>query len=128
MGHWLKVDIEWAGYMIFLSHPAYNSRAQIKAEILAKAQEEDTVYVPAGPSIKSTGVKFSDMLKEFAAWVLEMISKDHCICIELTVVPTDTNNAFALSKLKDLGVDIFGSHHGAFRFQGGPTGAKAFTP
>lgn len=126
---WLKVDIEWAGYMLFLSHPAYNSRAQIKAEVLAKAQEEDTVYVPAGPSIKSTDAKFSDMLKEFAEWVLEMLGKGHVICIELSVNQSDVNNLYALGKLKELGLDIFGGHQAAaFRFQGGQTGARAFTP
>jgi len=124
----LKVDIEWAGYMLFLSHPAYNSRAPIKAEVLAKAQDEDIVYVPAGPSIKSTDAKFSEMLKEFAVWVLEMIGKKHNIIIELSVTDKDTNNVYALGKLKELGVDIFGDHRGFFHFQGGPTGAKAFEP
>merc|ERR1712060_930566 len=97
------------------------------AEILAKAQEEDIVYVPAGPSIKPTGAKYSALLKEFAVWVLEMMAKGHTICIELTVTPTDANNMHALSQLKDLGLDVFGAHHASFRFQGGPTGARAFT-
>jgi len=126
--NWLKVDIEWAGFMLFLSHPAYNSRAQIKADILQKVQEEDTVYVPAGPSIKSTESKFSDMLKEFADWVLEMLGKNHVICIELSVSESDMNNLYALGKLKELGLDIFGERKAMFRFQGGPTGARAFTP
>jgi len=124
----LKVDIDWAGYAIFLSHPSYSSRPALKAEVLCHARDEDLVYVPQGPGLKNTGYKHSVMLEEFAKWSMDMITRGKPICIELSVSQDDENNALALSKLKGMGLDIFGVHRASFSFQGGPTGAKAFQP
>lgn len=124
---WLKVDMEWAGYCLFLSHPSYNSRADVKSEVLSKAKDEDLVYVPAGPRLRCTGASHSSLLKEFADWVLEILKLKKDICIELSISTEDENNKYALDKLKEhYHVDIFGEHRASFRFQGGPTGPKAF--
>mmetsp|Transcript_37499 Transcript_37499/g.82254 ORF Transcript_37499/g.82254 Transcript_37499/m.82254 type:complete len:429 (+) Transcript_37499:55-1341(+) len=125
---WLKVDIEWAGYGIFLSHPSYSSRKELKEVVLYRAQEEDLVYRPTSSGLESTGLAHSAICREFADWSLAMIAKGKRICIELTVREADPNNAFALSRLKEMGLDIFGSLRGSFCLQGGLTGAKAFEP
>lgn len=124
----VKVDIEWAGKAIFLSHPSYNNRPAIKGEILCHARDEDLVYIPQGPTLKNTGIAHSTLLAEYAKWGIAMINCGKHICIELSVSQDDENNAFALDKLKNLGLDIFGTHRASFSFQGGPTGAKAFQP
>ena len=124
----VKMDIEWAGFCIFLSHPSYNSRPAIKKEILNHAQEEDEVWVPVGTVVKKTEYKHSTLSAEFADWCIDMIANGKPICIELSVSGKDPNNLFAIERLKDLGLDIFGSHKANFTFQGGPTGAKAFEP
>lgn len=124
----LKVDIEWAGSCIFLCHPSYAKDAKLSAEVLENAKVRDEVWVRAGPGLRDTGAKHSELLQEFAAWSLEMISVGRQICIELSVQPEDASSAYVLAKLKALGVDILGEHHGHFHFQGGPTGAKAFEP
>mmetsp|Transcript_32145 Transcript_32145/g.84900 ORF Transcript_32145/g.84900 Transcript_32145/m.84900 type:complete len:443 (+) Transcript_32145:118-1446(+) len=130
IGHfgWVKVDIDWAGFVVFLSHPAYAGRKDVKEEVLRHAREEDLVYVPQGPGLRSTGVAHSALLREFATWAQEVIALGCVIVVELSVTPLDPSNAYALDKLKELGLDIFGEHKAHFRFQGGPTGAQAFTP
>jgi hypothetical protein len=130
IGHfrWVKVDIDWAGYTVFLSHPAYSGRTGLKEEVLRHAREEDLVYVTQGPGLRNTGVAHSTLLAEFAAWVKGIMDLGCMIVVELSVTPTDPSNAYALGKLKELGVDIFGVHKAYFRFQGGPTGAQAFLP
>lgn len=127
---WMKVDIEWAGFALFLSHPSYSSRSEVKQAILKKAQEEDMVYVPegGGSGLRSTGSTHSALLEEFATWAKEMIALGKQIYVELSVSPNDDNNRYALGKLKALGLDLFGEHQVCFRFQGGPTGARAFEP
>jgi len=124
----VKVDLDWAGYAIFLSHPSYNSKPALKAEILCHARDADLVYKPKGPGLKNTGIAHSTLLGEFTRWVMAMISCGKQICIELSVSQEDDNNALALNKLKDLGLDIFGAHRASFSFQGGPIGAKVFQP
>lgn len=124
----VKVDIEWAGYALFLSHPSYSSRPAVKAEVLGHARDEDELYIPQGPGLKNTHATHSGLLTEFAAWVKDMMAQSRHICIELTVRQDDESNAFALGKLKEMGLDIFGAHQDFFCFQGGPTGAKAFEP
>lgn len=124
----VKADIDWAGYAIFLSHPSYNSRPAMKAEVLCHARDKNLVHITQGPGLKNTGIPHSTLLGEFAKWATSMISRGKQICIELSVSQDDENNAFALSKLKDLGLDIFGAHRAYFSFQGGPIGAKAFQP
>jgi len=130
LGHFshLKVDIDWAGYAIFLSHPSYSGKPALKAEVLSHARDEDMIYIPQGPGLKNTGYRHSVMLEEFAKWTMNMIIREKPICIELSVSQDDENNALALSKLEKLGLDIFGAHQASFSFQGGPTGAKAFQP
>jgi len=96
--------------------------------VLHHARDEDLVYVPQGPCLRNTDMAYSTLLAEFANWAFEMMDLGKKICIELSVNPKDENDAFALEKLYDLGLDIFGTHRASFRFQGGPTGAKAFEP
>jgi hypothetical protein len=124
----VKVDIEWAGFALFLSHPAYAARQKIKEEVLAYARDHDLVYVPSGPGLRNTNASYSNLLGEFAQWAQDMIRLGKCICIELSVSPEDKSNAFALQRLKELGVDIFGANKASFQCQGGPTGPKAFMP
>jgi len=124
----VKVDINWAGFAIFLCHPSYNTKSQLKTQILCHAREKDLIYILQGQDLKNTGIAYSTLLAEFVNWALEMISVGKTICIELSVKQDDENNAFALNKLKDRGLDIFGTHRDYFSFQGGPTGAKAFQP
>lgn len=126
----VKVDMDWAGYTIFLAHPSYNSQPAVKAEVLRHARDEDVVYAPQGPGgpLRSTCVAYSLLLAEFTQWVFEILHLGKLICIELGVNRQDENILFALDKLVDLGLDIFGTHRASFRFQGGPTGAKAFEP
>merc|ERR1711874_63519 len=126
----VKIDIEWAGYCVFLAHPSYMAppRAAVKAEILQHAKDLDKVFIPQGPGLKDTGVSYSELLKEFAGFSLEMIAHGRCLTIELTVLETDPNCAFALESLKELGIDIFGKHREHFYFQGGLTRAKVFPP
>merc|ERR1712151_1104418 len=50
----VKVDIEWAGFLLFLCHPSYSFNKEKKAEVLIAARDNDEV-------------------KEFADWALEMI-------------------------------------------------------
>lgn len=125
---WMKVDIDWAGFMLFLSHPSYNNRDEVKREVLRKAMEEDLVYVPEGTKLRSTGFKHSELLWEFAAWAQDMLAHNKHIYIELSVSPKDESNKYALDKLKAMGLDLFGDQQAHFRFQGGPTGPKAFEP
>jgi len=125
---WVKADMEWAGLTIFLSHPCYDKKPEIKAQVLAKARDEDLVYVPCDKELRCTGRSHSELCAEFATWALHVISRGRGICIELSVCQTDPNNALALSRLRGLGLDIFGKQKGSFCFQGGPTGAKAFEP
>jgi hypothetical protein len=122
----LKVDIDWAGHMIFLGHPA--CKPNQKAEVLQHAQEEDQVYVARGPALVDSGMKHSEACSEFATWSRQMIDKGKCICIELTVRQDDVNNAFAIERLKGLGLDIFGADSKYFSFQGGLLGPKALEP
>lgn len=124
----LKVNIDWAGLAIFLSHPSYNMSSAMKAEILCHAHDNDLVYIPQKPGLENTDISHSAVLGEFANWATAMITCGKPICIELHVNQNDENNAFALTKLKDLGLDIFGAHRASFLFQGGPTGVKAFQP
>ena len=37
-----QVDIDWAGYTVFLSHPAYSGRTGLKEEVLRRAREEES--------------------------------------------------------------------------------------
>jgi len=126
---WLvKVDIEWAGHMIFLCHPSVGSRPALKAQVLEHAREEDLVYVPQGPGLKNTLMKHSEVLAEFASWARQMILKEKHICIELTVRQEDENCAYSLMRLLELGLDIFGTDRQHFCIQGGLCGPKAFEP
>lgn len=125
----VKVDINWAGFLLFLSHPAYSFSKEKKAEVLASARDNDEVKKPGGKEMGVVaGFKHSELLKEFADWCKSMIAQNKKIGIELTVRQDDENCSFALNKLKELGLDIFGEHKDRFVFQGGLTGAKAFTP
>merc|ERR1712008_341361 len=126
---WLaKVDIEWAGHLLFLNHPSLGQGPR-KAEVLCHARTEGLVYVPQGPSsLRNTGVKHADVLAEFAAWVKHLILLGKKICIELTVRHDDPNCALAIEGLRELDLDIFGKHSGHFCFQGGICGPKAFEP
>merc|ERR1719362_1560840 len=85
----LKVDIDWAGYAIFLSHPSYSSSPVMKAEVLSHACEKDLVYIKKGPSLKNTGVAHSTLLEEFAGWATTMITQGKLICIELSINQDD---------------------------------------
>lgn len=124
----LKVDIEWAGFALFLSHPSYNDRPDVKSEVLARARDEDRVYMPSGRALRDTGAQHSSLLAEFAGWMKEMIGLGKDIVIELTVRQDDENNALALGKLKELGLDLYGEHASHVCFQGGPSFARAFEP
>jgi len=126
----IKIDIEWAGYCIFLSHPSYcaPNRASMKAEVLQHAMDDDKVFVPRGQNLVDTGASYSKLLDEFATFCKNMFASDRDLTIELTVRENDPSNAFAVEKLKELGVDIFGEHKSRFQIQGGLTGAKTFTP
>merc|ERR1712232_462804 len=132
MGYtYVKVDIDWAGFCLFLSHPAYANQKPKKDEVLQKAKDEGVVYVPKGPTLASTGAKHDDLLKEFAEFAKDIIDNKGPlpICIELSVDPEDENNKYALEILKDkYKLDMFGDHKDHFVFQGGPTGAKAYEP
>lgn len=125
---YVKCDMEWAGYAIFLSHPSYSDRAAMKKEVLEHARRDDLVYIMRGSSLESTGVSYTALLREFAVWVKEMIERGLAICIELTVRKDDENNAFATSRLEEMGVDLFGVHKDYFMYQGGLTGARAYPP
>lgn len=126
---WLvKVDMSWAGHLIFLSHPSVATRPALREEILKHARDEDEVHMAAGPGLRKLEVKHSVLLAEFAQWALEMIALGKRICIELTVRQEDENCALAIRRLKELGLDIFGQHQAFICFQGGPCGAKAFVP
>jgi len=124
---WLvKVDINWAGNMIFLCHPSIGDR---KAEVLCRACAEGLVYVAHGPSaLRNTGVKHADVLAEFAEWAQHMILRGKKICIEVTVRQDDPNCAMAIEGLRERNLDIFGMHSAYFCIQGGLCGPKAFEP
>jgi ribosomal protein L11 len=122
----LKVDVEWAGHMIFLNHPGCNSN--LKAEVLQHARDEDLVFVARGPVLSNSGMRHSEVCADFAKWAVQVIAKGKRICIELTVRKDDENNAFAIKRLKDLGLDIFGADSDHFCFQGGPLGPKGLEP
>jgi hypothetical protein len=124
----LKVDIDWAGYALFLSHPAYSRNPKLKAEVLRHARDEDQMYYLRKGALVNTNVSHSALLAEFADWALRMIALRKTICIELSVRQDDENNAFTASKLKKLGLDIFGEHQVSFSFQGGPVFDRAFQP
>merc|ERR1712048_368891 len=53
----VKVDIDWAGYCLFLSHPSYAFNKQTKEEILEKAKSEGILYIPKGQGLVNTEVK-----------------------------------------------------------------------
>jgi len=122
----LKVDIEWAGHMIFLSHPA--CKPNLKSEVLRHAQEEDLVFIAEGPALRNSGLRHSLVCASFAKWARQAIAKGKRICIELSVRQDDLNNAFALRLLKGLGLDLFGADSRHFCFQGGPLGPKGLEP
>jgi hypothetical protein len=125
---YVKVDIEWAGWLLFLSHPAY-AFGPNKAVILEKAKTEGDVYITKGPNLVNTGFKHLALLKEFAEWAKKMVAMPRHVCIELTVRQDDPSHEYVLGLLKEtFGLDIFGIHAEFFMFQGGPTGAKAFEP
>jgi len=85
--------------------------------------------VAQGPSdLRKTDVQHALLVKEFAAWVKQVILFGKLICIELTVRKDDENCTVAIEGLKEEGVDIFGAHAAHFCFQGGLTGPKAFDP
>lgn len=124
---WLvKVDMEWAGRLLFLAHPSLAGRPAEKAEVLRRAREEDLVFVLRGQGLESTSVRHSAAVEEFVAWAKQMISRGKRICVELTVDARDENCAFALERCLALGLDVLGEHAAHFCFQGGPCGAKAF--
>jgi len=124
---WLvKVDMEWAGRLLFLAHPSLAGRPQERAEVLRRAREEDLVFVLRGQGLESTSVRHSAAVEEFVAWAKQMISRGKRICVELTVDARDENCAFALERCLALGLDVLGEHAAHFCFQGGPCGAKAF--
>jgi len=128
---WLvKVDMEWAGHMLFLSHPCLGKQGTSRrAEVLRRVRDEGLVYVAQGPSgLRNTNVRHAQLLREFAAWARHVILRRKLICIELTVREDDENCAVALEVLQELGVDILGTHAAHFCFQGGLTGSKAFDP
>jgi len=128
---WLvKVDMDWAGHMLFLSHPCLGKQgAPRRTEVLRRVRDEGLVYVAQGPSgLRNTNVRHTQLLTEFAAWARQVILRRKRICIELTVRGDDENCAVALEGLQELGVDILGSHASHFCFQGGLTGPKAFDP
>merc|ERR550525_283756 len=114
--------------MIFLTHPSTVAHPVLREEIQRRACNEDLIYVLQGPALRSTGIKHSDALAEFARWAKGMIASGKQICIELTVRPEYSSDALCLKKLQDAGLDIFGEHQDYFSFQGGLCGAKAFTP
>jgi len=122
----VKVDIDWAGHIIFLSHPG--CRPNLKAEVLQHARDEDQVFFARGPALVDSGMKHSKACAEFATWSKQIIAKGKRICIELTVRQDDENNAFAIERLKGLGLDIFGADSKYFCFQGGLLGPKALEP
>lgn len=124
----VKVDIEWAGFALFLSHPAYHRWPDLKAQVLVHAQSKDRLHVLKGAQLRDSGMAHSALLAEFAAWALRMIGDGRLICVELTVSRGDKSTSYALRKLKELGLDIFGTHSASFCFQGGPTGPRAFEP
>jgi len=126
---WLvKVDIEWAGHMLFLCHPSLG-QGDRKAEVLSRVGAEGLVYVAQGPSsLRNTGVKHAAVLEEFAAWARQVILLEKKICVELTVRRDDPNCALAIEGLRELDIDIFGKHAEYFCFQGGICGPKAFLP
>eukprot|EP00408_Alexandrium_pacificum_P010802 CAMPEP_0171224592 /NCGR_PEP_ID=MMETSP0790-20130122/36369_1 /TAXON_ID=2925 /ORGANISM="Alexandrium catenella, Strain OF101" /LENGTH=439 /DNA_ID=CAMNT_0011690595 /DNA_START=70 /DNA_END=1389 /DNA_ORIENTATION=+ len=124
----VKVDMAWAGHLLFLDHPSVASRPALKSEIIAHARDEDDVYMAAGPSLKKLNVKHSAVLAEFAEWAKGMIAEGKKICIELSVRQECENCAYALQCLAKMGLDIFGKDQAHFCFQGGPSGAKAFLP
>jgi len=128
---WLvKVDMDWAGHMLFLSHPCLGKQgAPRRAEVLRRVRDEGLVYVAQGPSgLRNTNVRHAQLLTEFAAWARQVILRRKHICIELTVRRDDENCMVALEGLQELGVDILGTHASHFCFQGGLTGPKAFDP
>jgi len=127
---WLvKVDMNWAGHMLFLCHPCHGRTLDRKAEVLRRARVEGLVYVAQGPSsLRNTGVKHADVLAEFAAWAQHVILHGKRICIELTVRQDDPNCALAIEGLRENNIDIFGKHSDHFCFQGGLCGPKAFEP
>jgi hypothetical protein len=125
---YVKVDIEWAGWLLFLSHPAY-AFGPNKVAILEKAKIEGDVYITKGPNLHNTGFKHLRLLEEFAVWAKKMIALRRLICIELSVRQDDSSHKYVLGLLKDnFELDIFGIHAEFFIFQGGLTGAKAFEP
>lgn len=127
---WLvKIDIDWAGHIIFLCHPRLGEARVRKAHVLWRARSEGLVYVAEGrSSIRNTGVKHADALAEFAAFAQHVIRSGTKICFELSVNRDDCNVDFALAGLREFGIDIFGKHSAHFCFQGGVFGPKAFLP
>merc|ERR1712217_799401 len=107
------------------AHSLNNSTPALRAEILCHAHCEDQVDILQWAGLKNTNITHSALLREHARWATAIISCGEQICIELSV---SGDNAFALNKLKDLGLDIFGAHRASFSFQGGPNGAEAFRP
>jgi len=124
----VKVDMAWAGHLLFLAHPCVATRPALRQEILAHARDEDDVYMAAGPALQKLKVKHSAVLEEFAQWAKRMINEGKKICIELSVRKDDENCAYSLQQLVGMGLDIFGKDRAHFCFQGGPCGAKAFKP
>jgi len=127
---WLvKVDMDWAGHLLFLCHPSLGQTGTRKAEVLRRARDEGLVYVAQGPaSLRNTGVKHADVLAEFVAWAQHVILLGKKICFELTVRRDDPNCALAIEGLRELDMDIFGKHAAHFCFQGGVCGPRAFLP
>jgi len=123
----VKVDIEWAGYCIFLCHPAFFSPEK-KKEVLDRAKESDQITLPPKGAVE--GVSHRGLVDEFRVWALEMIKLEKQICVECTVRADDPNCSYALDMLKaaEQPLDIFGTHKKWFTFQGGLTKAKAFLP
>eukprot|EP00812_Abedinium_dasypus_P002660 NODE_1325_length_1175_cov_450.170536.p1 GENE.NODE_1325_length_1175_cov_450.170536~~NODE_1325_length_1175_cov_450.170536.p1 ORF type:complete len:348 (+),score=95.78 NODE_1325_length_1175_cov_450.170536:71-1045(+) len=118
----LKVDMDWAS-LIFLSHPGW--RAPDEEAILAGAKEDKMKL----PRIPDTDITYSAVLDEFVGFALTAIAgKAVKITIELTLSATHENNAYAMAKIKERGLDMLGEHSSFFFMQGGVTGAKAFTP
>eukprot|EP00931_Biecheleriopsis_adriatica_P066459 TRINITY_DN4080_c0_g1_i10.p1 TRINITY_DN4080_c0_g1~~TRINITY_DN4080_c0_g1_i10.p1 ORF type:complete len:470 (+),score=130.74 TRINITY_DN4080_c0_g1_i10:83-1411(+) len=123
----VKVDIEWAGFAVFLCHPAFNNEEK-KHEVLERARNSDQVTLPPGKPVE--GASHRDFVDEFRKVCLQLIEKGIPICLECSVREDDPNCMYVLDMLKraEEPLDIFGKHAKHFEFQGGLTKAKAFEP
>jgi hypothetical protein len=118
--HYVKVDMHWAK-LIFLTHPAW--RVPERNAAILEAARNNKIEIDGIPSTKIT---YDELIDEFVSFCQSCIEAGREVSIELTIVPENPNNAFAIEKVLARGLDLLGKDAPFFAMQGGHTEAKAF--